>query len=98
MLGIEGSYPFGNGETELFNYQQKVNVLDNARVTERLKTDDFRKLGNFKKMAETLGFPNTNTNFTVALESCKKPAVKHSLEKPVIFNFVNFSTIFCSRL
>ena len=29
---------------------------------------------------------------------CEKSAVKHSIEKPILLNFVNFSLIFCRRL
>ena len=34
---------------------------------------------------------------TVVLENCKKLAVKHSLEKPILINFGNLSTIFFSE-
>ena len=32
------------------------------------------------------------------VENCKKSAVKHSIEKAILPNFVNFSPIFCPRL
>ena len=32
-----------------------------------------------------------------AIEKCKKSAVKLSIEKPVLLNFVNSFAIFCSR-
>ena len=35
---------------------------------------------------------------TVVLQNCKKSAVKHSINKPIFFNFVDLSTIFCPRL
>ena len=35
---------------------------------------------------------------TVVLENCEKSVVKHSIEKPILLNFVKFSTIFCSWL
>ena len=35
---------------------------------------------------------------TFSVKNCKKPAVKHSIEKPISRNFVNLSTTFCPRL
>ena len=32
------------------------------------------------------------------VKNCKKSAVKHSIEKPIFLNFVNFSPTFCPRL
>ena len=32
------------------------------------------------------------------LKNCKKSAVKHSIEKSILLNFVNFSPTFCPRL
>ena len=43
-------------ETELNYYHQKVNVRVASRVAERLKTKYLRKLGNFKKIPQMLGF------------------------------------------
>ena len=31
-------------------------------------------------------------------ENDKKASVKHSIEKPILLNFADFSTIFCPRL
>ena len=45
---------FTTSETEL-DYHQKVNVRVSSRVTEQIKTQDLRKLRNFKKTPETLG-------------------------------------------
>ena len=45
-------FVFTTNETELNYYHHRVNI----RVAERLKTKDFRKFGNFKKIAEMLGF------------------------------------------
>ena len=47
---------FTKSETELDHYHQKVNVRVASRVAKRLKTWDLRKLGNFKKILEMLGF------------------------------------------
>ena len=46
---------FTKSGTELDHYHQKVNVVV-SRVSERLKTYDLRKLGNFKKIPEMLWF------------------------------------------
>ena len=47
---------FTTSEMELNYYHQKVNVRVAPRVAERLKTWNLRKLGNFKKIPEILGF------------------------------------------
>ena len=31
-------------------------------------------------------------------ENCEKSALRHSIEKPILLNFVNLSTILCPRL
>ena len=41
---------------ELDYHHQKVNVRVASRVAERLKAHDLRKLENFKKIPEMLGF------------------------------------------
>ena len=68
-----------------------MNVRVASRVAERLKTYDVRKLGNFKKMSEILGFDGKypavqlKANFWHFLvKICKKSAVKHSIEKPIL--------------
>ena len=90
-------FVFTTSETELDYYHQKVN----ARVAARLKTEDLRKLGSFKKIPEMFGF---NSEYPAVhpkvkfwgflLKKCKKSAVKHSIEKPTLLNFVNFSLTF----
>ena len=45
-------FVFTTSETELDYYHHRVNV----RVAERLKTQELRKLGNFKEIPEILGF------------------------------------------
>ena len=47
---------FTTSETGLDYYHQKVSVRVASRVAERLNTQDLRKLGNFKKIPEKLGF------------------------------------------
>ena len=39
---------------------------------------------------------NQKGNFYVSAKRDKKSAVKHSIEKPILLNFVNLSTIFVS--
>ena len=34
----------------------------------------------------------------IGLQKCEKSSVKHSIEKPMLLNFFDLSTIFCSRL
>ena len=34
---------------------------------------------------------------TIVLGNRRKSAVKHSIEKPIVFNFVNLSTFLCPR-
>ena len=46
---------FTTRETELLYYHQKVNVWVASQVAEQLKTQDLKKLGNFKKISEMLG-------------------------------------------
>ena len=62
-------------------------------------------LGNFKKIPEMLGFDGEypavqpKTRFwRVLVKMRKKSAVKHSIEKPNLLNFVNMSPTFCPRL
>ena len=43
---------FEQFETQLDYYQQKMNVRVASQVAEPLKTEDLRKLGNFKKITE----------------------------------------------
>ena len=64
-----------------------------------------RKLGNFKKIPEMLGFdgeyPAVQPKakfWHFLVKNCKKSAVKHSIEKPILLNFVNLSPTFCPRL
>ena len=49
-------FVFTTSKTELDYHHQKVNVRVTSRVAERLKTKNLRKLGNFKKIPEILGF------------------------------------------
>ena len=63
------------------------------------------KLGNFKKIPEMLGFdgeyPAVHPKarfWRFLVKNYKKSAVKHSIEKPILLNFVNLSPTFCPRL
>ena len=53
-------------------------------------------LGNDGRQA--ISRPPKRQILTVKLQNCKKSAVKHSIEKPVILNFLNLSTIIYPRL
>ena len=37
-------------------------------------------------------------NFDIYVKNRQKSTMKHSIEKPILLNFVNLSTIFCPRL
>ena len=63
------------------------------------------KLGKLNKISEMLEFDgeysarHPKAKFRCFLvKNCKKSAVKHSVEKPILVNFVNLSTAFCPRL
>ena len=94
---------FITSETKLDYYHQKVNVRVAWRVAERLK--DLSQLGNFKKIPEMLGFdgeypaaPQKAKFGWFLVKNCKKSAVKHSIEKPSLLNFVSLSPTLCPRL
>ena len=76
-----------------------------SQVAEQLKTQDLTKLKNFKKIPEMLGFDGEYPAggpkakfWGSSVKKCKELAVKHSIEKPDLLNFVNLSTTFCPRL
>ena len=60
----------------------------------------FRILRNFKKIPELPGIYGKYAagHQNGKLNNCGKSEVKDSIEKPILFNFDNFSTIFCPRL
>ena len=37
-------------------------------------------------------------NFDSCAKNCKNSAKRHSIEKPILLNFANLSSIFCPRL
>ena len=47
---------------------------------------------------KVLSRPAKKKILTVLLHNFKKSAVTHSIEKPMLLNFVDLSTIFCPRL
>ena len=68
-----------------------VNIGVVSQVAERLQTQDFRKLENFKKIPEMLGMawkvlsrPPKKQIFTLVLENCKRSAVKYFIEKRIL--------------
>ena len=63
------------------------------------------RLKKLKKIPEMLGFdgkyPVAHPKAKVwrfLLKYCKKSAVKHSIEKPILLNFMSFSPTPCPRL
>ena len=92
-------------ETKLDYYHQKLNVRAASLVTEQLKTSDLRKLGNFKKLSKMLRFVSNYTavhpkvkSWPFLVKNREKSAVKYSIEKPILLDFVNLSPTSCSRL
>ena len=70
-----------------------------------LRLKDLRKLGNFKKIPEMLGLDGEYSVVHLIakfwgflVKNCKNATVKHSIEKTILLNFVNFSPTFCARL
>ena len=55
-------------------------------VAERLKAEDLRKLGNLKKVFGMLRFDGKylDGQLKAKLKTRKKPAVKHSIQKPIL--------------
>ena len=52
LFHVLTQFPFTAIEAKLDYHHQKVNVRVSWLVTKQLKTEDFRKLENFKKIAE----------------------------------------------
>ena len=92
---------FTTSKSELHYYHQRVNVQVASRVLERRKTQDLRKLRNFKKISEKLGtdskssvgYPKAKL-WQVRQKIQKETVVKHSKEIPILLNFENLSTMF----
>ena len=76
------SHNFTLSEIEQDYYHQKVNVRVASRVAERLKYQGLRKLGNFKKDPETVGFDydypacHPKTNFDIFAKKLQKISCK----------------------
>ena len=92
-------------KAELDYCQLKLNAQVAEWVAERLKTYDLRKLGNFKKILEMLGFDGEYSAvhpkgkfWRFALKNRKESAVKHSIENSNLLNFMNLSPTSCPRL
>ena len=99
LLFLE-QFLFTISETEPDYYHQKASERVASQATERLKTLDLRKLGNFQKIPTMLGFDSKypaghpKTKFwRFSVKSCKK----HSIVKPILLNFVNLPTTFCPK-
>ena len=100
LFNFLAQFVFTTSETEVDYYHQKVNVRFASRVAERLKILGNKEISRkslkyFNLMASTQ-LSTQKPNFLV--KNCKKSAVKHSVEKSVLFNFLNLSPAFCSRL
>ena len=73
----------------------------NVRVARKCKTEDLRKLKNFKKFPEFIETDVDSTsgylkaNIDNVLEKFQKLAVKHSIEKLDLFHFVLFVYNIC---
>ena len=81
---------------------QKMNIQAAPWVAERIKILDFRKLGNFHEIPKMLGiewhvlnWQSKKNILTIELQNWKEEAVKHSIERSMLLNFVDLSTIFC---
>ena len=47
---------------------------------------------------KVLSPPGKSQILTIMLQKCQKLALKHSIEEPVLLNYMNLPTIFCPRL
>ena len=96
---------FTTSERELDDYHQKVKARVASRVAKPLKSQNLRKLGNFKKIPKTIGFlgeyPAVHPKAKLrrfSVKNRKKSAVKHFIEKLILLNSVNLSPTFCPTL
>ena len=103
---------FTTSETQLVYYHQKVisasysaPVRVTSQTTKRFKTEDLRKLGNFKKIPEMLGFDceypviHSKTKlWRFSVKNWEKSAVKHSIGKTTSFNVVNLFPTILSKI
>ena len=87
LFHILQQFIFTTSGRELEYYHKKLNTEVVSRVDERLKTLDFRKLGNLKEIPEMLGTDEKGFSrspkrqiFKVVIQRCYKLAVKHSTE------------------
>ena len=82
-----------------------MNIRVASRVGKRLKKrlKDLRKVVNFTEIlkmldGKALSRPPKRQILTDMLQNYKISAVKYSIGKPMLFNFMNLSATFCSRL
>ena len=85
---------------ELDYYRQKVNILVFSFFAGQPKFWYLGELGNFMRIlqifvtdGELLSRSPQEHNLTAVLTNCEKSAVKHSIDKPMIFNFFDLSSI-----
>ena len=79
-----------------------MNIQVASRVSEQLKTYDLRKLGNFKEIPEMFGIDGkypagTPKDKFWQLINCKNSAVKHSIVKSILLDFMNLPAVSCPR-
>ena len=79
-------------------YELSLELLNDLRQV-------LRKLGNFKKIPEIIGFDgkypavHPKAKFLCfSVKTCKKSTVKQSIEKRILLNFMNSSATFYPRL
>ena len=93
---------FFTSETELDYDHHKLNVRVASKVAESIKTEDLRKLQENPRKSwiwwQALKRPIKSLILMLFVKSRKKSAVKYSIERSILLNFVNLFTTFCPRL
>ena len=89
---------FTTTETEVHYYHQKVYELPHE-LASNLRLRKFQENPwNAWIWLWVLSRPTKSQILTYLVKNRKKSAVKHSIQKPILLNFVNLSPTFCSRL
>ena len=95
---------FTTGETEVNYYNRKWMYELPHELPNDLRYGNLRNSEISGKSVKCLDLmvstqPATQeANFGICAKNHKKSAIKHSIEKPILLNFVNLFTIFCPRL
>ena len=78
----------------------KLNIRVDSRVSERVKTQNLRKIGCFKEILKCLRLVGKYSAYHAkcqksaaiyVLQNCQKSAVRHFIEKPMLLNIVDLS-------